>query len=138
MRLATNSAKTGQGENVRFGSNATAAARTARLQPVWVESRPFQFHGTDVRRGYEAENCAPGRPISQLCMGDYENPPMQPESDAYGALALAIGGGFQVPSRIEGGVSFGQYSRSMGMNLPLCVVGSQFDSFAAPGELACR
>jgi hypothetical protein len=79
-----------------------------RLSPLWVESRPFQFHGTDVRRGYEAENCAPGRPISQLCMGDYENPPMQPESDAYGVLAFAIGGGFQVPSRIEGGVSFGQ------------------------------
>jgi hypothetical protein len=91
----------------RFGSiPAVAAAGT--LPPVWVESRPFQFHGTDVRRGYEAENCAPGRPISQLCMGDYENPPMQPESDAYGALAFAIAGGFQVPSRIEGGVSFGQ------------------------------
>ena len=93
-------------------SAVNAEGRTDRVvgyAPLdWVESRPFQFHGTDVRRGYEAENCAPGRPISQLCMGDYENPPMQPESDAYGALALAIGGGFQVPSRIEGGVSFGQ------------------------------
>ncbi len=27
---------------------------------------------------------------------------------AYGALTFLIGGGFQVPSRIEGGVSFGQ------------------------------
>ena len=27
-----------------------------------------------------------------------------------------VAGGFQVPSMIDGGVSFGQYSRIMGMN----------------------
>ena len=51
-------------------------------------------------------------------------------------LVFCTGGGFHVPSRIEGGVSFGQQSRSMGMNLPLCVVSSQLASLAVPGELA--
>src|SRR5262249_5283496 len=43
------------------------------------------------------------------------------------------GGGFHVPSRIEGAVSSGQYMRSMRMNLP-SGAGSQFDSLSAPGE----
>jgi hypothetical protein len=48
-----------------------------------------------------------------------------------------IAGGFQVPSRMEGGVSFGQYSRNIGMNFAFGV-GSQFASFAFPGESACK
>jgi hypothetical protein len=93
--------------NVRNGS-IPAVAVAGTLPPVWVESRPFQFHGIHVRRGCEAETFAPRRLINQLCIGDYKNPPMQPELGAYGALTFSIGGGFQVPSRIEGGVSFGQ------------------------------
>ena len=37
--------------------------------------------------------------------------------DSYFATVMA--GGFQVPSMIEGGVSFGQYRRIMGTNLRL-------------------
>lgn len=36
-----------------------------------------------------------------------------------------MAGGFHVPSRIEGGVSFGQYRRIVGMNLAFGA-GSQF------------
>src|SRR5580704_5724921 len=46
-------------------------------------------------------------------------------------------GGFQLPSRIEGGVSLGQYSRIIGTNLALGA-GSQLASFALPGESAWR
>ena len=38
---------------------------------------------------------------------------------------------------IEGGVSFGQYNRIIGMNFAFGA-GSQFASFALPGESACR
>jgi hypothetical protein len=38
---------------------------------------------------------------------------------------------------IDGGVSFGQYRRSIGMNFAFGA-GSQFASFALPGESACR
>src|SRR5262249_52761812 len=40
---------------------------------------------------------------------------------------------FQVPSRIDGGFSSGQYIRSMRMKRP-AGAGSQFDSFAFPGD----
>ena len=45
--------------------------------------------------------------------------------------------GSTIPSMIDGGVSFGQYSRSMGMNLAFGA-GSQLASFALPGESAWR
>src|SRR5580704_6120144 len=48
-----------------------------------------------------------------------------------------MAGGFQLPSMIEGGVSFGQYRRSMGMNLAFGA-GSQLASFALPGESPWR
>ena len=48
-----------------------------------------------------------------------------------------VAGGFHVPSMIDGGVSFGQYSRSMGMNLAFGA-GSQLASLALPGESAWR
>src|SRR5215831_17102879 len=51
--------------------------------------------------------------------------------------ATLIAGGFHVPSRIEGGVSFGQYSRSIGTNFAFGA-GSQFASLAFPGDSACR
>jgi hypothetical protein len=38
---------------------------------------------------------------------------------------------------IDGGVSFGQYRRSIGMNFAFGA-GSQIASFALPGESACR
>ena len=44
-----------------------------------------------------------------------------------------MAGGFQVPSMIEGGVSFGQYSRIIGMNCAFGA-GSQLASLALPGE----
>lgn len=43
------------------------------------------------------------------------------------------GGIVQVPSMIDGLLSFGQYIRSMRMNLP-AGAGSQFDSLSVPGE----
>ena len=42
-------------------------------------------------------------------------------------------GGFQLPSMIEGGVSSGQYMRSIRTNLP-AGAGSQFASLSAPGD----
>src|SRR5580704_7163844 len=48
-----------------------------------------------------------------------------------------MAGGVHVPSMMDGGVSFGQYSRSIGMNLALGA-GSQLASFAFPGESAWR
>src|SRR5574337_1238222 len=42
-------------------------------------------------------------------------------------------GGVQLPSRIDGALSFGQYMRSIGMNSP-SGAGSQFDSLSLPGE----
>ncbi|SKW13226.1 Uncharacterised protein [Mycobacteroides abscessus subsp. massiliense] len=38
---------------------------------------------------------------------------------------------------IDGGVSFGQYRRSMRLNFP-SGAGSQFDSFPGPGLSCCR
>lgn len=52
-------------------------------------------------------------------------------------FASFTAGGFQVPSMIEGGVSFGQYRRIMGMNFAFGA-GSQLASFALPGESAWR
>jgi hypothetical protein len=46
-------------------------------------------------------------------------------------------GGSHVPSRIEGGVSFGQYKRNIGMNFAFGA-GSQLASLSLPGESACR
>ena len=48
-----------------------------------------------------------------------------------------MAGGFQLPSRIEGGVSFGQYRRIMGTNL-VFGAGSQLASFALPGDSAWK
>ena len=51
-------------------------------------------------------------------------------------FATRIPGGDQVPSpsgKIDGGISFGQYSR-MTTNMGPFGAGSQFDSFALPGE----
>lgn len=42
-------------------------------------------------------------------------------------------GGVQLPSRIDGAFSLGQYMRIMGMNSP-SGAGSQFDSLFLPGE----
>ena len=42
-------------------------------------------------------------------------------------------GGFHVPSRIDGGVSLGQYSRIISTNPPFGA-GSQFDSLSLPGD----
>src|SRR5262249_26229999 len=42
-------------------------------------------------------------------------------------------GGFQVPSRIDGSFSFGQYIRSVRMNGPLGA-GSQLASLSVPGD----
>ncbi|SDB59462.1 hypothetical protein SAMN02982931_04801 [Bauldia litoralis] len=41
-------------------------------------------------------------------------------------------GGYHVPSSTDGGFSFGQYRRNMGMNGP-SGAGSQFDSLSGPG-----
>jgi hypothetical protein len=46
-------------------------------------------------------------------------------------------GGAQVPSTIEGGVLVGQYIRITKVNFPFGA-GSQFASFAVPGESAWR
>ena len=51
----------------------------------------------------------------------------------YVYCTIFTAGGFHEPSRIEGGVSFGQYSRSIRINLPVGA-GSQFDSLLFPGE----
>src|SRR5580692_1932456 len=48
-----------------------------------------------------------------------------------------IAGNSHDPSRIVGGVSFGQYRRSIGMNFALGA-GSQLASLPLPGESACR
>ena len=48
-------------------------------------------------------------------------------------FALATGGTFHVPFRIEGDASFGQYIRSIGMNSPFGA-GSQLASLSAPGD----
>ena len=42
-------------------------------------------------------------------------------------------GSFRLPSKIKGGLSFGQYMRSIGMKSPLGA-GSQFESLSAPGS----
>jgi len=47
--------------------------------------------------------------------------------------AFCTAGGFQVSSRIDGGLSFGQYMRSIGMNSPLGA-GSQLASLFLPGD----
>ena len=73
--------------------------------------------------------------VTAYSLAGFSNRIIRREIVAYGADTFWIGGGFQVPSRMEGGVSFGQYRRNIGMNLPLCVVGSQLASLAAPGEL---
>ena len=52
-------------------------------------------------------------------------------------FASLMAGGFQVPSMMDGGVSFGQYRRIMGTNLAFGA-GSQLASFALPGESAWR
>src|SRR6185437_6185667 len=46
---------------------------------------------------------------------------------------FSTAGGFHEPSRIEGGLSLGQYMRNIRMNLPVGA-GSQFDSLFAPGD----
>ncbi len=48
-----------------------------------------------------------------------------------------IAGGFHEPSMIDGGVSFGQYSRNIGMNFALGA-GNQLASLSLPGESACK
>ena len=65
----------------------------------------------------------------------HEPPSAPPEGPDYPAALIA--GGFQVPSIIDGGVSVGQYSRSIGMNLAFGA-GSQLASFALPGGSAWR
>jgi len=40
-----------------------------------------------------------------------------------GYCILVTAGGFQVPSMIDGGVSLGQYRRSMSLNVPVGGVG---------------
>ena len=52
-------------------------------------------------------------------------------------FASVMAGGFQVPSMMDGGVSFGQYRRSIGINCAFGA-GSQLASLALPGESACR
>ena len=47
--------------------------------------------------------------------------------------ACFTSGGFHVPSRIDGGVSLGQYSRIISTNAP-AGAGSQFCSLSLPGE----
>ena len=51
---------------------------------------------------------------------------------ALAADGLVTGGGVQEPSSSEGGVSVGQYSRSIRTNLP-AGAGSQLDSLSGPG-----
>src|SRR5262249_12271285 len=50
----------------------------------------------------------------------------------YGPVFFTAGG-FQLPSRIDGGVSLGLYSRSARMNWP-SGAGSQFGSLSLPGD----
>ena len=54
-------------------------------------------------------------------------------SSCYIQLALTTCGTFQLPSMIEGGVSFGQYIRSIRTKSPFGA-GSQFASLSAPGD----
>src|SRR5690349_6924327 len=60
-----------------------------------------------------------GRPLT---LGGYDR-----------SATFLTGGIVQVPSMIDGLLSFGQYIRSMRMNLP-AGAGSQFASLSAPGE----
>ena len=52
-------------------------------------------------------------------------------------VTFVTAGGFQVPSMIDGEVSFGQYSRNIRLNLP-AGAGSQLASFSGPGLSCCR
>ena len=55
------------------------------------------------------------------------------EALTYGIIYSVAGGIFQLPSRIDGAFSLGQYIRIIRMNLP-AGAGSQFDSRSLPGE----
>ena len=48
-------------------------------------------------------------------------------------FVVLAAGGVHVPLMIEGSLSFGQYIRSIKLNL-LVGAGSQFDSLSAPGD----
>ena len=70
--------------------------------------------------------------FSLVALADNSQPA---ESRAYCARVAADG--VQLPSRIDGGVDVGQYKRITKTNFPFGA-GSQFASFALPGESACR
>jgi hypothetical protein len=59
--------------------------------------------------------------------------PHHPSSTVTEPDCFSTAGGFHEPSRIEGGLSLGQYKRNIKMNLPV-EAGSQFDSLFAPGD----
>ena len=65
-----------------------------------------------------------------------DNPPIARQDVHVAAFYQTIffaAGGVHVPSMIEGSFSFGQYMRSIRMNLP-AGAGSQFVSLSAPGD----
>src|SRR6476660_4339285 len=64
---------------------------------------------------------------------ELEKCPQHPSSTVTEPDCFSTAGGFHEPSRIDGGVSLGQYMRNIRMNLPVGA-GSQFDSLFAPGD----
>ena len=90
--------------------------------------------------GHEPGKSAPSATTRQTRAGHFSRRPSQSAdvvqpSRKSNYWATLTAGGFHVPSIIEGGVCLGQYSRIIGMNLAFGA-GSQFASFALPGESA--
>src|SRR5579871_2072630 len=71
--------------------------------------------------------------VVERAIGPTSLPRLRRPSRADPQPTFVAAGGFQLPSMIEGGVSSGQYMRSIRRNLP-AGAGSQFDSLSAPGD----
>src|SRR5271167_1822711 len=85
-----------------------------------------------LAEAFQNEHCVRSSSFCMICEGlassecDLTRLPAQP--------TFLTGGIFQVPSRIESGLSFGLYIRMIRMNRS-AGAGSQLDSFSFPGDL---
>src|SRR5262245_12678039 len=105
--------------------------RLLDTKSVITEARRWVMQLSDTNG---AARASPHRGVARRAVGLPPKRPRQPSSTVT-KPDCCTPGGFHEPSRIDGGVSLGQYKRNIRMNLPVGA-GSQFDSLFAPGD-AC-
>ncbi len=81
-----------------------------RIRPEYEWSWPFSFPGSFSK----GSCCNRAHALSSYCSGSRLRPLERSGPEQFLYSTALIAGGFQVPSRIDGGSPLGQYRRNIG------------------------